>query len=100
MQLSKSDPQTAYAKILLDMQKANRDLFDDEKMTDKEMRAAAKDAVTSFRNDLLDSLMKPAPGNGQQGMPPPEQESPNASPTGTINRGPVTGSKNYSNLWK
>ncbi len=62
MQLSKSDPQTAYSRILIGLQKQNQEAFGDEKMTDDEMRKAAKDSVTSFREDMFEELLGPQKG--------------------------------------
>lgn len=97
MQISKSDPQAAYAKILLDLQKQNKDKFEDA-MTQEEMRKAAKDAVTSFRKDMFDDLMNPVEGG--QPAPDPAAQPEQQGATGAIDRGPVTGDKSYSNLWK
>ena len=57
MQLSKSDPQTAYSRILVGLQKQNQEAFGEEKMTDEEMRKKAKDSVTSFRDDMFKGLL-------------------------------------------
>jgi len=57
MQLSKSDPQAAYSRILVGLQKQNAEAFTDEKMTDEEMRKKAKDSVTSFRDDMFEGLL-------------------------------------------
>jgi len=70
MQLSKSDPQAAYARILLGLQKQNQEAFGEEKMTDQEMQAAAKDSVTSFRDDLFNELIPQ--GGGQPGVAQPD----------------------------
>ena len=74
MQLSKSDPQAAYARILLGLQKQNQEAFGDERQTEEEMRKAAKDSVTSFRDDMFNELIQP--GGGQQEAPPPSQNDP------------------------
>ena len=65
MQLSKSDPQTAYSRILIGLQKQNAEAFGEDKMTDDEMRQAAKDSVTSFREDMFKELLGPQEGGGQ-----------------------------------
>lgn len=67
MQISKSDPQAAYSRILIGLQKQNKDAFDEEKMTDDEMRQAAKDSVTGFRKEMFDELL------GEQESPAPAQ---------------------------
>ena len=73
MQLSKSDPQTAYSRILIGLQKQNQEAFGEDKMTDDEMRRAAKDSVTSFREEMFNELLgeesqtpAPAPQAEQQ----------------------------------
>lgn len=59
MQLSKSDPQAAYSRIYLGLQKQNAEAFGEDKMTDDEMKKKAKDAVTSFRDDMFEGLLNP-----------------------------------------
>ena len=76
MQISKSDPQAAYSRILLGLQKQNKEAFDEEKMTDEEMRQAAKDSVTSFREEMFDKLL------GKQESPAPAQN--NNDPMGLL----------------
>jgi len=57
MQLSKSDPQAAYSRILIGLQKQNQEAFGEDKMTDDQMRKAAKDSVTGFREEMFDELL-------------------------------------------
>jgi len=64
MQLSKSDPQAAYARILLGLQKQNAEKFGDEKMSDADLQKAAKSSVTSFREGMFDELFSKGTGAG------------------------------------
>jgi len=74
MQLSKSDPQAAYARILLGLQKQNQEAFGKDKMTEVQLRKAAKDSVVNFREGMFNDLFskqkptspsQPAPVEGE-----------------------------------
>lgn len=98
MQLSKSDPQTAYARVLISLQKQNEEKFDDEKMTEEEMRKAAKDSVSSFRKDMFNGLFK----QDQQDTQPQQQNQYGMNTVMAPQGQPQQGQQkdNYSSLWR
>lgn len=81
-QLATSKPDTAYARILSNLQKENADKFEDEKMTQEELSQAAWEAVKFFQNKQLNELF-----GKEKTQEMPVSTTPGEAPmTGTIDR--------------
>jgi hypothetical protein len=96
-QLSKADPQAAFARIYAKMQDDNAEKLPEEQMTNEEMRETAWGTVEFFQQKQLDKLF----GQKEKGMPDDSVEGapkskPKSKPKGDFN---LDDPSTYNILW-